>query len=357
MDGPPTATASTAQTKYHDKLTEFARLYYFFEKLTKPRSHGTSPSDESESHETLPEDIAPLIKKLSAILTKDGPIDGDTSELCEAQVSVPETPMTASAPTFAASASPPPPTHATPDHAAMARPRRNTVAGSQADAPATSIGRGIQARFPLGERRYPFTFKLLLHKLYDLEDWATKVQDVLATSQEQFRSLSSSPTGSAATGDSSSGGGNNNSPSSPRSPTTFSASVFGAPPPPLEPVSPTRRQRAQSVSKSKAANGAARSGPASPIRPQTSRAVKKRIVNRRRSTTGLGVETKGEWMYDAAVSSVDAEVVDARGYDSLRRRKRVISSVGFGESGRLDGQDVINTGVSGRRHLCRLQCH
>ncbi|KAI9451921.1 hypothetical protein BJY52DRAFT_961563 [Lactarius psammicola] len=358
MDSSPSAAASTARAKYHDKSAEFARLYYFFEKLTKPRSQGRCSSDESESQETVPEDIAPLLKNLSAILTKDGPTDGDASELGEAQVSVPEIPTTASAPTFSASASPSSPAHATPDHALTARPRRNTVAGSHTDAPATAVGRGIQARFPLREKRYPFTFKLLLHKLYDLEDWAAKVQGVLAASQERFRSLGSPPTADAAasaTGASSSVGDNGNSPSSPGSPATF----FGAPLlPPSEPLSPTRKQRAQSVSKSKVANDVTRSGPATPVRPQPSRAVKKRIVNRRRSTTGLGVGTKGEWMYDAAVSSVDGEVIDARGYDSLRRRKRVLSSVGFGgEGGRLDGQDGTKTGICGRRHLCSLRCH
>jgi hypothetical protein len=63
-------------------------------------------------------------------------------------------------------------------------------------------------------------------------------------------------------------------------------------------------------------------------------------------------------MYDAAVSSVDAEVVDARGHDSLRRRKRVLSSVNFGGEGeKIDGHDVTNVGIGGRRHLCRLRCH
>lgn len=356
MDASSSAAANTAQVKDDVKSAEFARLYYFFEKLTKPRSHGRCASDESESHEVVPEDIAPLLKKLSAILTKDVPIDGDASELGEAQVSIPEAPTTASVSTFAASASQAPPTHSTPGGASTARPRRNTVAGSHADAPATAINREIQARFPLKEKRYPFTFKLLLHKLYGLEDWAAKIQEVLATSQERFRSLDSSPT---ATCDASSNGEKSNSPSSPGSPATFSASIFGAPPPPhLEPPSPTRRQRMQSVSKSKLAIDGARSGPATPVRAQPSRAVKKRIVNRRRSTTGLGVETKGEWMYDAAVSSVDAEVVDARGYDSLRRRKRVLSSVGLGGEGeRLNGRDVTNISIGGRRHLCRLRCH
>jgi hypothetical protein len=356
MDASSSAAANAAQAKDNDKSAEFARLYYFFDKLTRPRSHGRCASDESESHEIVPEDIAPLLKKLSAILTKDVPIDGDASELGEAQVSVPETPTTASVPTFAASASQAPPTHSTPDGASTARPRRNTVAGSHADATGTAISRGgIQARFPLKEKRYPFTFKLLLHKLYGLEDWAAKVQEVLVTSQERFRSLDTSPT---TTCDASSDGDNSNS-SSPRSPATFSASIFGAPPPPpLEPLSPTRRRRTQSVSKSKASIEGPRSGPATPVRPQPSRAVKKRIVNRRRSATGLGAETKGEWMYDAAVSSVDAEVVDARGYDSLRRRKRVLSSVGFGGEGeRLNGHDVTNVSIGGRRHLCRLRCH
>jgi hypothetical protein len=74
--------------------------------------------------------------------------------------------------------------------------------------------------------------------------------------------------------------------------------------------------------------------------------VKKRIVNRRRSTNRLGGEgvvgKMGEWRYDAAVSSVDAEHVDAREQESLRRRKRVLSSVGFIEERRFTGRNVTN---------------
>jgi len=54
----------------------------------------------------------------------------------------------------------------------------------------------------------------------------------------------------------------------------------------------------------------------------------------------------GEWMYDAAVSSVDAEQTDARGQGSLRRRKRVFSSVGFVEERRFAGRDMTNLNVS-----------
>jgi len=187
-------------------------------------------------------------------------------------------------------------------------------------------------------KRYPFTFKLLLHKLYDLEDWAAKVQEVLAASQEQFRSLDSTPANS-----SSDGGGGARSPSSPGA-VTFTSSLFGTASSPLESPPSARgtgRWRAPSISKTKANNDittiAARSGPGmTPSQP--SRAVKKRIVNRQRSTNGLGIGKMGEWMYDAAVSSVDA-----RGHDSLRRRKRVLSSVGFvEEERRCAGRDVTN---------------
>ncbi|KAH9971734.1 hypothetical protein BGW80DRAFT_1561466 [Lactifluus volemus] len=275
---------------------------------------------------TVPEDIAPLLKNLSAILTKDEPMCGDAFEANEVQVSIPETPTTASTPTFVTSPSPPsppPPTHTAPDNhaAATIRPRRNTVAVLSSS---RSIGHGLpsETRFPLREKRYPFTFKLLLHKLYDLEEWAAKVQQVLAASQEQFRSLNSAPPPVAIStgGGDSRGGNNNNNNDLTRSP--------GSPPPLVDgPRFPTPSSAPQNLfwTRLRRADNAR----CLPSRPQSSRAVKKRIVNRRRSTNGLGVEKKGEWMYDAAVSSVDTENADARGHESLRRRKRVFSSVNF----------------------------
>ena len=354
---PFTSTTTPTRTMAYEKSAEFARLYYFFEKLTQPRSRERIQDQESTlSRETtgdgpVPEDIAPLLKNLSAILTKDEPEDGDAFGTCEAQVSIPETPMTAMASTFPAT-SPPPPPPILPNSAnhASTRPRRYTVAGSPAQMQTqlgpsvrTPIGQGTvevhQTRFPLGVKRYPFTFKLLLHKLYDLEDWAAKVQEVLAASQEQFRSLNSTPSSSG--GDSISDGAR--SPSSPG--VTFTSPLFGEPSSPLEP-SPTRRRRAQSVLKTKANEVISRSGPGVTARPpQPSRAVKRRIVNRRRSTNGLGIGKLGEWMYDAAVSSIDAENVDARGHGSLRRRKRVLSSVAFAEERRCVIRDVTNSSL------------
>jgi hypothetical protein len=396
---PPITSIPTTRPKPYEKSAEFARLYYFFEKLTQPRSDHRHPHQGSTSKATaaaaaadapVPEDIAPLLRNLSAILTKDdepldgdkeGDGDGDGSLLgaSEAeQVSIPEMPMTASAATFATHALPPSslphhPRPITPDHASS-RPRRNTVAASvlpsTSASTSTSEEMGTQTRlggtrFPLREKRYPFTFKLLLHKLYGLEDWAAKVQEVLAASQEQFRPLSSTPPTSPPPtvksqnniGTTSTGRAKDDGPCSPRSPRTpFSGSLFGsASPPSLDsPTMTTRRRRTQSTSRTKANNDTA-GGAGTPSRPvprppPPSRAVKKRIVNRRRSTNGLGegaVGKMGEWMYDSAVSSVDAEQADAKGQDSLRRRKRVFSSVGFAEEERrFAGRNVTNLNVS-----------
>ncbi|KAF8475374.1 hypothetical protein DFH94DRAFT_761100 [Russula ochroleuca] len=361
MDSSPAATTTTTRRPY-DKSAEFARLYYFFEKLTQPRlRERIQVQESSSSRETttadgpFPEDIAPLLKNLSAILTKDEPEDGDALGTDEGQVSIPETPMTALAPTFATSPSPPspPPSLTVSTNHAPTRPRRNTVAGSWTQ-PQTgpshrsSLGQSVvhqTTRFPLKVKRYPFTFKLLLHKLYDLEDWAAKVQEVLAASQEKYRPLSSTPAANRGSG----GGGEGGGARSPGSPgVTFTSSLFGtASSPPESP--PARGRRALSISKTKANDIATRSGPGpghgmTPRPPQPSRAVKKRIVNRRRSTNALGIGKMGDWIYDAAVSSIDAENVDAKGRDSLRRRKRVLSSVEFAkEERRCVGRDVTNT--------------
>jgi hypothetical protein len=365
MDSSSSLTISTTtppRTTSYEKSAEFARLYYFFEKLTQPRSRERIQDQESTlsrgttTDGPVPEDIAPLLKNLSAILTKGEPEDGDALATGETQVSIPETPMTALVSTFPNTSLPPPlqpPTLPNSADHASTRPRRYTVAGSSAQTQTqtqtgpsvrTSVGQSTvvhQTRFPLGVKRYPFTFKLLLHKLYDLEDWAAKVQEVLATSQEQFRSLNSTPSSSC----SSNGGIISDGSHSPSSPgVTFTSPLFGTPSSsPLE-SPPARRRRAQSISKTKANDNVSRSGPGMTVRPppQHSRAVKRRIVNRRRSTNGLGIGKLGEWTYDAAVSSIDAENVDARGHGSLRRRKRVLSSVAFAEERRCIIRDVTN---------------
>ncbi|KAI0048736.1 hypothetical protein FA95DRAFT_1006909 [Auriscalpium vulgare] len=325
------STPRPTQTK-EDKTAEFARLFYFFDKLTQPRtSDATAPvpqvasNTSADTEEWFPKDIAPLLEKLSSILAKDVP-QGAEEELSESLAETSNTPITAVKPTFDI---PSQPSTIRQVPSTPTRPRRNTVA-----TPTHTAMPKTHARFPLGEKRYPFTFKMLLHKLYDLDGWATKVREVLAASQEQFRPLEASP------------------PTSPASPgATFSEGFF-APlaSPTADPDSPTAANRAhkrgRSASTSQKGKGYAQLGLGAPSQPQEApRAVKKRIVNRRRSVSGPGSVKPDGWIYDAAVSSVDVEA-QRKGMEE-RRRKRVFSSAGYDETeGRKVGlMDVTNAPV------------
>ena len=44
------------------------------------------------------------------------------------------------------------------------------------------------AKFPLG-KRYPFTFKLMVHMPYRVDEWAKKVEQMLEKSKMVFKSL------------------------------------------------------------------------------------------------------------------------------------------------------------------------
>ncbi|KIK61967.1 hypothetical protein GYMLUDRAFT_42393 [Collybiopsis luxurians FD-317 M1] len=46
------------------------------------------------------------------------------------------------------------------------------------------------AKFPMkGGKEYRFKFKMMLHKLYELDEWGKKVKEVLERSQKEFKSL------------------------------------------------------------------------------------------------------------------------------------------------------------------------
>ncbi|KAE9399191.1 hypothetical protein BT96DRAFT_701942 [Gymnopus androsaceus JB14] len=69
--------------------------------------------------------------------------------------------------------------------------RRNTVAvPSSSDDMDTDSDSDSVAKFPLQGKQYPFKFKMMLHKLYELEDWGRKVREVLERSQKEFKPLS-----------------------------------------------------------------------------------------------------------------------------------------------------------------------
>ncbi|KAI0057198.1 hypothetical protein BV25DRAFT_1902787 [Artomyces pyxidatus] len=314
MDSTHTSTArataaplSAIEKSQSEKTAEFARLFYFFEKLTQPRTGRISPTRitaEDATDAFVPTDIAPLLKNLSSILAK--PVPADTDDTDTEFLDVPDAPTTSRFPMNIApitnEPAPPPSSR-----------RRNTVS-TQTMTPRT-------ARFPLDAKRYQFTFKMLMHRLYDIDTWGNKVREILAASQEQYRSLESAPP----------------------APPTPSGGVFQ----PLESPPARTRQRSLSTAKGKAKEYAQLGLGAAPAAP---RALKKRIVNRRRSVSGPGLAPHGEgWIYDAAVSQVDVEAEMERKQGvrvEERRRKRVFSSAGFEETERtqrrLVGRDLTN---------------
>ncbi|KAG5219681.1 hypothetical protein IMY05_C4799000300 [Salix suchowensis] len=167
-------------------------------------------------------------------------------------------------------------------------------------------------KFPSEGKRYPFTFKLMIHKLYALEEWAKKIKDVLDISQKQFRPLAESrnvekqkgtatPT-NGMEGKKEAVDGANAHPFRGRPPwseaLTFAHVAFSvAPPSPTKlSSSPTKKQSPQD---------------------EHVRAIKKRCVGRRKSSSAIGDVASshtGAWVYDAAASSLATS-------DSISRRR------------------------------------
>ncbi|KAG7093538.1 hypothetical protein E1B28_007209 [Marasmius oreades] len=67
----------------------------------------------------------------------------------------------------------------------------NKIGDSDLEPPEDGCNMRTTARsqFPLDGGEYPFTFKMMLHKLYELEEWGKKVKDVLERSQSEYKSL------------------------------------------------------------------------------------------------------------------------------------------------------------------------
>ncbi|TFY79013.1 hypothetical protein EWM64_g4998 [Hericium alpestre] len=247
-----------------EKTAEFARLFYFFEKLSQPRPRLEVPSSSDATTESwVPKDMEPLLKNLRSVLAKDAPVED------EPEIDEPSTPTPAA----------PSPSPSIPVPPSTPRPRRNTLAT------------------PTIPKRYPFTFKMMLHKLYDLEDWAAKVREVVSTSQAQFRSLEEGARAS-------------DGPATPRSPpVTFSKSFS----PLASPVGKSDCLPSASPAKDK---------------------FKDMTYCRPARSVGTQGARENGWVYNATASSFDMDSEMERrqvSRDMEERRKRVISSVGFEE--------------------------
>jgi hypothetical protein len=147
-------TSSSAET------AEFARLFDFFERLASrcaQSSDSDVPMDDLRSL-PIPEELEPVIKSLSTIV-------GTSKAPCS--------------------------------RALDSRPRRNTVAATKCTLAADSDDNSDEdesfAKFPVG-KRYPFTFKLMVHKLYRVDEWAKTVNEMLEKSKMEFKPLAEQDT-------------------------------------------------------------------------------------------------------------------------------------------------------------------
>ncbi|KAF4611216.1 hypothetical protein D9613_006666 [Agrocybe pediades] len=231
---------------------------------------------------------------------------------------------------------------------AEGRPRRNTVAvaslvasgdikpptqDDQSDKSSSADAESL-AKFPLAREKRRFKFKHMVHKLYERkEDWAKLINEVVRNSKNEFRPLAecqniaptnlktkedtkdqqkmSKNTNTILLKDTTNKGGE-------RRPNATairrrSVSVVGGSKNP--PVSPTLR-----------------SPIAGTFAEAQTRVVKKRCIGRRKSMSGA-MDERGNWVYEAAVSSVDVESPTAPAPSSLLTSDWELGLSKYGELG------------------------
>ncbi|KAJ7115943.1 hypothetical protein C8R44DRAFT_739640 [Mycena epipterygia] len=266
------------------KTAEFAKLFDLFEMLATRRSRMTATESTVDDARAIsvPAELEPVFRNLATIVPLRQPLS--------------------------------------------ARPRRNTVAAlgrttyPDSDGDSDSDVESV-AKFPLG-RTYTFTFKMMIHKLYQVDEWAQKVRDVLKKSQIEYKPLAEQEevkkveAAAATVADGR---------------VHFKAEVtVGGKKKNTLPLVQGRVRSHSVVGSVKTpttvrAPGAA-ALPPNPIHDDTARAVKKRCIGRRKSVSGpLSPATPvGEgWIYDAAISSAE-----------VRERVPIETTASFAEASR-----------------------
>ena len=139
------------------KRAEIARLFDLFERLASRRPQATQRGNDAAMDDAtviIPDELNSVLQKLSTIVSAR-----DTGT----------------------------------------RPRRNTVASllspissdtTISDDSSDDDDEESLAKFPLAkEKKYPFTFRLMVHKLYKKDDWAKAIKEMLEKSKNEFMSL------------------------------------------------------------------------------------------------------------------------------------------------------------------------
>ncbi|KAG1764000.1 hypothetical protein EDD22DRAFT_1020049 [Suillus occidentalis] len=236
---------TTTITKNNPKTAEFARLFELFDRIATRRARGSmEPAISMDDIQSVPAEFAPVLKNLYTVLSSRAQRDQERLRK---------------------------PT---------GRPRRNTVCVAPTMQNSIDIAEDVGSpTFPL-EEHHPFTFKLMLHKLYNVDEWAEKVKSAVEASKEQFKPLAERRQEVMREG-------------------TGKEQVLGR---------NIARSRSQSVinPKPKGKALARERAPASPVRANDfSRVLKKRCIGRRKSISEP--LAGGVWVYDAAISAVELD--------------------------------------------------
>ncbi|KAK7012228.1 hypothetical protein R3P38DRAFT_2790833 [Favolaschia claudopus] len=247
-----------------DKNAEFARLFNLFEMLANRKARmaaaGSTSLDDTYAI-TIPADLEPVVRSLATVVP---PRD------------IPST-----------------------------RRRRNTVAAlgrpPSLDDDSDSESDESIAKFPLGDKSFMFTFKMMIHKLYQVDEWATKVREVLEKSQIEYKPLAEQELIRVATTTAPAV----ERPANGRVHFKAEVSVGGRKSLPLAP-SRTRSHSVAAPTRPAATNNirAPLQTPTITIASTETRATKKRCVGRRKSVSGPLSPAEG-WFYDAAVSAAE----------------------------------------------------
>lgn len=288
----------TSVAQANSKTAEFARLFDLFDRVASRRTRAltgdTSEVISADDIANVPAEFAPVLKNLSTILSLRARRvqTASTTEQCHnTTTSALSTTFTAGIPTSSAGTMEP-----------------LDEAGEDAEGPT----------FPLGER-YPFTFKLMLHKLYDLDEWVEKVKDAVETSRSQFKPLAERV--QSAVRDATRSNKERGERIGSVRPILGASAKF-KPPITRHPRSgaiprdatTSNKDRAEKRNSPRPVLGAsAKFKPSSAMRrprsaakssePETSRVVKKRCIGRRKSINGP--ISAGVWVYDAAISAME----------------------------------------------------
>ncbi|KAG8215051.1 hypothetical protein J3R82DRAFT_8460 [Butyriboletus roseoflavus] len=246
----------TSVGQANSKTAEFARLFDLFDRVATRRTRAitgdTSAVISTDDIANVPAEFAPVLKNLSTVLSLRAMRVEEDARRAQA--------------------------------ASTIRARHNAGAPIMTPTTENPMSRVDMVEedpesptFPLGER-YPFTFKLMLHKLYDLDEWAEKVKNAVETSKSQFKPLAEQVQNIVRDATA-----NMKERAEKRSSVRPVLGALAK----LKPPTTTRHPHSPTV----------------PSKSETSRVLKKRCIGRRKSVSDP--MSTGVWVYDAAISATE----------------------------------------------------